>query len=121
LAGRTANHQGTRLCEGDWIAGVLTKACGHRLLYVMEVAEVLDLNRYFNDPRSQRKKPDLRGDWKQRSAHQPTDLIVLVPCDWPCLNAQGFKVPAARSRRYRMPPDLKLMGPLGFEPRTKGL
>ena len=54
------------MSPGDWIAGFLTKTRGHRLLYAMEVGEVLDLDAYFHDPRFQPKKPDLRGGWQQR-------------------------------------------------------
>jgi hypothetical protein len=32
----------------------------------MEVEEILGLNDYFNDRRFQSKKPNLRGDWKDR-------------------------------------------------------
>lgn len=66
LAVCTPNHQGTRLTPGDWIAGCLVKSRGHRLLYAMEVEEVLNLDDYFHDPRFQSKKPDLTGDWMQR-------------------------------------------------------
>jgi len=66
LAVCTPNHQGTRLAPGDWIAGVLSKARGHRLLYTMQVSEVLDLDAYFRDQRFAEKKPDLRGNWRER-------------------------------------------------------
>lgn len=66
LAVCTPNHQGARVNPGDWIAGFLTKARGHRFLYAMEVAEAFDLDAYFHDPRFQSKKPDLRGNWTQR-------------------------------------------------------
>jgi len=66
LAVCTPNHQGTRLQIGDWIAGVLTKARGHRLLYVMQVAEILSLDAYYRDDRFASKRPDLRGDWQKR-------------------------------------------------------
>jgi hypothetical protein len=66
LAVCTPNPQGTRLTAGDWIAGCLEKGRGHRLVYAVEVAEVLDLDDYFNDPRFQIKKPNLRGNWKER-------------------------------------------------------
>jgi hypothetical protein len=66
LAVCTPNHQGTRLTPGDWIAGCLGKSRGHRLLYAMEVAMVLDLDEYFKNSRFQSKKPNLRGDWKER-------------------------------------------------------
>jgi hypothetical protein len=66
LAVCTPNRQGARLDEGDWIAGFLTKARGHRLLYAMEIAKPIHMQAYFDDPRFTMKKPDLRGNWKQR-------------------------------------------------------
>ncbi len=36
------------------------------MLYAMEVSEIVELDNYFHDPRFQVKKPNLRGDWKQR-------------------------------------------------------
>jgi hypothetical protein len=51
---------------GDMIAGFLTKGRGHKLVYAMEVSEQMDMDDYFNNPRFEKKKPDLRGDWKQR-------------------------------------------------------
>jgi hypothetical protein len=66
LAVCTPNHQGTKLQPGDWIAGFLTKARGHRFLYAMEITEILDLDAYFHDARFQSKKPNLRGTWQER-------------------------------------------------------
>lgn len=66
LAVCTPNHQGSRVKCGDWIAGFLTKARGHRFLYAMEVDEVLGLNDYYRDSRFEAKKPNLRGSWKER-------------------------------------------------------
>jgi hypothetical protein len=66
LAVCTPNHQGTRLECGDWIAGFLTKARGHRFLYAMEVSEILGLDEYFRDSRFEPKKPNLRGTWQER-------------------------------------------------------
>lgn len=62
LAVCTPNHQGARVNDGDWIAGFRR----HRLLYVMEVANRIHMQAYFEDKRFAKKKPDLRGTWKDR-------------------------------------------------------
>ena len=62
----TPNRQHARLSRGDWIVGVLSKRRGHRFLYSMEVQEVLDRDKYFRDIRFERKKPNLRGNWRER-------------------------------------------------------
>jgi len=66
LAVCTPNHQGTRLGQYDWIAGFLGKQRDYRLVYAMEVDEILDLDDYFHDSRFAAKKPNLRGDWMER-------------------------------------------------------
>jgi hypothetical protein len=66
LAVCTPNHQGTRLAPGDFVAGFLDKKRGYRLVYAMEVSEILNLDDYFHDPRFEQKKPNLRGSWKER-------------------------------------------------------
>ena len=66
LAVCTPNHQGASLDNGDWIAGFLTKSRGHRLVYAMEVMEQMDLNYYYHDSRFAKKRPNLRGSWKER-------------------------------------------------------
>ena len=66
LAVCTPNHQGTRLKTGDYIMGFLNKARGYRLVYSMEISEILNLDDYYRDARFEQKKPNLRGDWKDR-------------------------------------------------------
>ena len=66
LAVCTPNHQGARLQKGDWIAGFLNAKRHHRFLYAMEIDKRLTMNEYFADPRFEKKKPNLRGDWKER-------------------------------------------------------
>lgn len=54
--------------EGDLILGLGTVATGTlgKLTYWMEVDELSDFNRYFNDERFQRKKPNVRGAKRRR-------------------------------------------------------
>jgi hypothetical protein len=53
---------------GDWIAGTGSKSKGlqGRLVYAMRVDEKVTFDQYWQDPRFQRKKPDMRGSWKYR-------------------------------------------------------
>jgi hypothetical protein len=66
LAVCTPNHQNDDLHEGDWIAGFLGAKRKHSFLYAMEIIEVLRMDKYYIDPRFEKKKPNLRGDWKER-------------------------------------------------------
>jgi hypothetical protein len=66
LAVCTPNRQGARLEDGDMIVGFRSKAQGHKLVFAMDVSEQMDMDDYFHDQRFQHKKPDLKGDWKQR-------------------------------------------------------
>jgi len=52
---------------GDWIIGTGAKSrydFTGRLIYAMQVAEVLDFEKYWNDPRFLRKRPNLNGSLK---------------------------------------------------------
>ncbi len=53
----------------DWVIGTGSKRkCKQgRLVYVMRVTETMTFNEYWKDDRFQRKKPNLRGSWKQAS------------------------------------------------------
>jgi hypothetical protein len=66
LAVCTPNRQGARIGPGDWIAGFSTKSRGHQLLYAMKVESRIHMQEYFDDPRFAAKKPDLRGNWRER-------------------------------------------------------
>jgi hypothetical protein len=48
---RTAN-------VGDWIVGLSPKASGNKVVYAMEVDEILDYSAYFRDTRFRKKIPD---------------------------------------------------------------
>ena len=53
---------------GDWIIGTGAKTrydLAGRLIYAMQVAEVLDFDSYWTDPRFERKRPLLNGSLKQ--------------------------------------------------------
>jgi hypothetical protein len=67
LALCTPNHQRITAGHGDWIVGNATKARGPKLVYVMQVGEVMGLNEYFLDPRFATKKPQYTGSWKDWS------------------------------------------------------
>ncbi len=52
---------------GDWIVGTGAKTrydIAGRLIYAMQVDEVLDFDSYWNDPRFIRKRPNLNGSLK---------------------------------------------------------
>ena len=52
---------------GDWIIGTGAKSrynFAGRLLYAMQVAEVLNFDKYWNDPRFLQKRPNLNGSLK---------------------------------------------------------
>lgn len=63
LAACTPNHMRAKLAPGDFIAGVFRSGKAPRLVYAMEVEEVLDLESYYHDRRFRRKKPSKHGAW----------------------------------------------------------
>jgi hypothetical protein len=66
LAVCTPNHMGIKPLEGDWIAGISPKSQGNKLVYAMEVNEVLRFDQYFIDIRFNKKKPQMSGNWRVR-------------------------------------------------------
>ena len=52
---------------GDWVVGTGSKRYGleGRLVYSMEVAEILTFDEYWNESRFVQKRPNLRGSLKQ--------------------------------------------------------
>jgi hypothetical protein len=66
LAACTPNHMGIHLQKGDWIIGTESIKKGNKLIYAMQVSNVLHFDEYYSDPRFQKKKPIVNGDWSQR-------------------------------------------------------
>ncbi len=56
---------GAKLEEGDWLIGHSPKEDGHKLIYAMQISEVLCMNKYFDDPRFAAKKPKLGGTYEE--------------------------------------------------------
>ncbi len=66
LAACTPNHIGIKVQEGDWFIGTTPAARGSKLVYAMRVSEVLPFEHYYDDPRFEKKKPVVKGSWRQR-------------------------------------------------------
>lgn len=60
----TPNHMNARLNPGDWIVGHSSKATGHKLVYAMQLTDVLGMEEYFS--RFPEKHPDPDGSLEQR-------------------------------------------------------
>jgi hypothetical protein len=57
---------GIRAQKGDWFIGITAINRGNRLVFAMQVSEVLPFEHYYNDPRFEQKKPIIDGTWRQR-------------------------------------------------------
>ena len=57
---------------GDWIVGLSPKASGNKIIYAMQVEEILSYAQYFNDLRFQLKKPN-----DQETVYKCGDNIYL--------------------------------------------
>jgi len=66
LAVCTPNHMGCKADMGDWIAGVTPASSGQKLLYVMEISEVVNFDDYFSRAEFAAKKPVRDGTPEQR-------------------------------------------------------
>lgn len=96
----TPSHMNAKLQPGDWLIGNSPKDDGNRLVYAMEIAEVLHMDDYFKDHRFQAKKPNPlgllqeqcgdnfyyreKGDWKRlpsRFHNSPRSFVQDVGKD----------------------------------------
>lgn len=67
LAVCTPNHRKAQLEKDDWILGLSSKASGNQIVYLMKLTEEKMLfNDYFNDKRFLRKRPNSKGNDKER-------------------------------------------------------
>lgn len=62
----TPSHRKAKLEPGDWLIGHSRKSEGNQLVYAMHVAEVLEMEGYFHDPRFQSKKPNPTGTMEEQ-------------------------------------------------------
>lgn len=51
LALCTPNHMGIKAEKGDWLVGNSSVAKGNKLIFAMQVEEILSFDQYYNDPR----------------------------------------------------------------------
>jgi hypothetical protein len=62
----TPSHKNAQLERGDWLIGNSVKADRYRLVYAMQISEVLTMEDYFADPRFQAKKPNPDGTLEEQ-------------------------------------------------------
>ena len=62
----TPNHMGIQAKKGDWIIGTSPISTGSKLIYAMEVSEILPFEDYYSDVRFEKKKPHVNGSWQER-------------------------------------------------------
>lgn len=63
LAVCTPNHMGIKAEKGDWIIGTSPKKWGNKLVFSMQVSEILPFESYYLDARFEKKKPDKNRTW----------------------------------------------------------
>ncbi len=74
------------LAVGDWIVGLGSKAMGNegKVVYVAQVDEVLSFDDYWDNPRFQVKKANIKGSLLQMYGdnvyHTVRDKVVQEPC-----------------------------------------
>jgi len=66
LAVCTPNHMNAKLEKDNWILGISGKREGNQVVYLMQLTEEkMFFDNYFNDIRFTRKKPKVRGNYKE--------------------------------------------------------
>ncbi|MCB9434387.1 MAG: hypothetical protein H6668_20650 [Ardenticatenaceae bacterium] len=62
----TPNHMGIKAKVGDWFLGNTATKLGDKIIYAMQVSEVLPFEAYDADPRFEAKKPIMKASWQKR-------------------------------------------------------
>lgn len=57
---------GIKAQKDDWIIGTNPKSQGNKLVYAMQISEVLSFETYYADVRFEKKKPIVHGSWRER-------------------------------------------------------
>ena len=65
LAVCTPNHMGIRAQKGDWFIGTQSVSKGAKLVYAMQVSEILPFEAYYADLRFEKKKPKIKGRYEE--------------------------------------------------------
>lgn len=102
LAACTPNHKGAKIQTGDWIMGNTSVATGNKLLYVMQVSEVLPFDKYFNDPRFQNKKPQYGKTWREicgDNIYYRTERGLWAQLPNPCHNTLAIMLQDTKNPR----------------------
>ena len=89
---RTANIR-------DWVVGLSPKANGNKIIYAMEVNEILSFTEYFNDNRFRNKKPDFS---KNSTKNESGDNIYK-----PLRNGEFKQIQSRHSHGTNENPDTK--------------
>lgn len=105
LAACTPNHCRAKLLKGDLIVGCFRSGQPVRVVYVMEVAEVLDLDHYYRDDRFGVKKPLKDGTWEEQAGD---NIYFSKDGEW-CqdANAQFHQMTPLDPARHKKPVWLK--------------
>jgi hypothetical protein len=62
----TPNQMGLRAQPGDWLMGTQPVHKGEKLIFAMEISEIMSLHDYYQDPRFEQKKPVKDGNQIER-------------------------------------------------------
>lgn len=62
----TPNHMGIKAEKDDWIIGTSPVLQESKLVYAMQVSERLSFETYYADERFAKKKPDVKGSWREK-------------------------------------------------------
>lgn len=62
----TPNHMGVKAQVDDWIVGTSPNSQGNKLVYAMQVSEAIPFEKYYDDERFEKKKPNIKGSWQER-------------------------------------------------------
>ena len=100
LAVCTPNHMGIHPERGDWVIGTSPANRNNKLIYAMQVSEVLRFDKYYTDLRFEKKKPNVKGSWCERCGD---NMYYLDKGEWKQHRTIHHRTPETRNKDLRYP------------------
>ena len=80
--------------------GISSVHRGHRLVYAMQVSEVIRFDLYYTDPRFEKKKPNVEGNWRERCGD---NMYYLDKGEWKQHRTIHHRAPEAKNKALKYP------------------
>lgn len=100
LAACTPNHMRIHPGKGNWVIGISSADRGNKLVYAMQVSEVVRFDLYYADPRFEKKKPNVKGSRHERCGD---NMYYLDKGEWKQHRTIHHRTSEAKNKDLKSP------------------